>query len=165
MIEKRGKEYSKQIPSLPADDDDFFIPENLYIIGTMNTTDRSIAFLDFALRRRFYFFQFKPSIEILTDWLRIHYSEKIADKIIEFFELLNENLEKSNLDENFQIGHTYFMCETVKEFDRSWSYSLYPLLKEYFYDNQDRLKEFDKISQEFFTGIKKSKEDLEYSGD
>jgi len=165
MIEKRGKENSKQITSLPVGDDDFFIPENLYIIGTMNTTDRSIAFLDFALRRRFYFFQFKPSIEILTDWLRIRYPEKIADKIIEFFELLNKNLEKSNLDENFQIGHTYFMCETVKEFDRSWSYSLYPLLKEYFYDDQVRLKEFNKISQEFFIGIKKSEDLLEYSED
>ncbi|MEE9378386.1 MAG: AAA family ATPase [Candidatus Lokiarchaeia archaeon] len=165
MIEKRGEENSKQIPSLPAEDNDFFIPENLFIIGTMNTTDRSIAFLDFALRRRFYFFHFKPSIEILTEWLRIHYSEKIADKISEFFELLNKNLETSDLDEAFQLGHTYFMRETVKEFDRSWRHSLYPLLKEYFYDNQEQLKEFDKIYQEFSTGIKKSEEVFEYSED
>lgn len=165
MIEKRGKSYSKSIPSLPEEDNELYIPDKLYIIGTMNTTDRSIAFLDFALRRRFYFFPFKPDIEILTEWLRIHCKEKIADKISEFFELLNEKLDKSNLDENFQMGHTYFMCKTVEEFERSWNYSIHPLLEEYFFDDKEQQKEFDKLYQEFLAGVKKSVEDIEYSED
>jgi len=153
LIEKRGEENAITIPLLPDDDNEFYIPENLYIIGTMNTTDRSIAFLDFALRRRFFFIPFLPDSQVLEEWLQEKCEDKdLAERISKIFEIFNRKITESHLDENFQIGHTYFMCKNRDEFIRSWQYSIFPLLKEYFYEDSQQLDRFKKLYKDFLSG-------------
>ncbi len=121
------------------EDDPLIIPDNLYIIGTMNSVDRSIAILDYALRRRFLFYEVKPNREILEEWLEINKSE-VKEEILEVFDRLNDEKkgwinktwkETPQLATNFQIGHSYFFHKTKEQFQIEWEYSIVPLLLEY----------------------------------
>ncbi len=128
------------IKTMYSDDEHpLVIPDNLYVIGTMNSVDRSIAILDYALRRRFLFYEVKPNREVLEEWLDDNESE-IKDEILDIFDRLND--EKSgwitetwkdspHLAINFQIGHTYFFHKTNEEFQIEWENSIVPLLLEY----------------------------------
>ncbi len=109
--------YSKQL---------FKIPSNLYIIGTMNSTDKSIALIDIALRRRFTFLKMKPNVELVPTESR------------ELFKNLNEYISKT-LGEDYQIGHSYFMG--AYDLDFVLEYKIKPLLEEYFYGDDKSLKE------------------------
>jgi len=117
----------------------FFIPPNLYIIGTMNSSDRSIAFVDYALRRRFAFYELEPDKEKVPD-------VKIGEVgLREFFEYLNKYLELT-LDRDHRIGHSYFMTikggdKAINEFKRVWVRQIRPLLIEYFYGREKELIE------------------------
>lgn len=128
-------------------DEQFSVPENLYIIGMMNTADRSIAMIDYALRRRFAFYEFIPAFE--TDSFR-NYKEKInntkysalIDEIVRLNQVISED---SSLGTGFQIGHSYF-CNT-KAIDDPWlhsvvDYEIIPLLKEYWFDEENKVKEW-----------------------
>lgn len=107
------------------------IPENLYIIGTMNTADNSISSLDYALRRRFYFVKCLPDIEIIStdqgrlmfDLVKITCSEYLST---------NQNLE------DIQIGHTYFLTDSKDDIDKKleckFCYQVYPMLRQYVKD-------------------------------
>lgn len=121
----------------------FSVPKNLYIIGMMNTADRSLAMIDYALRRRFAFFEFEPAfktqsfIEYKTDKNNEKYN-KLIDEIIS---LNNEIANDPCLGDGFQIGHSYF-C-TNKEADDEWlnsviEYEIAPLLKEYWFDEPEK---------------------------
>jgi len=112
--------------TLPYSKKPFKIPSNLYIIGTMNTTDKSIALIDIALRRRFTFLKMKPNINLVPN---------NAKKI---FKALNEYISKT-LGEDYQIGHSYFM--SGNELDFILEYKIQPLLEEYFYGDEQGLKE------------------------
>jgi len=124
--------------TLPYSKAKFLIPSNLYIIGTMNSADRSIAFVDYALRRRFAFYELEPDKEKVPD-------VKIGDiSLREFFENLNKYLEKK-LDRDHRIGHSYFMNikdgdEVKEKFKRIWWTQIRPLLIEYFYGKEEELK-------------------------
>lgn len=113
--------------TLPSGDT-FMVPSNLYIIGTMNTADKSIALLDIALRRRFDFLPMYPKYEIENQ--TIYHSEILR--------LLNERIcTKKNRD--FQIGHSYFMeNENLEEI---MNRKVVPLLLEYFMNNEKELRE------------------------
>lgn len=128
-------EYRDDEIILPYSKNKFSIPKNVYIIGTMNTADRSLAFVDYALRRRFYFMEFLPDAEVLRKWMDEN-EDKKSDYALNYFIKLNEKIQTA-LDEHHQIGHSYFMIKTGT-FDKNklnliWEYNIMPLLKEYFF--------------------------------
>lgn len=117
---------------LPYSQTLFTVPKNLYVLGTMNTADRSIALLDIALRRRFNF------VEIMPDYTRI--DKDIAGvKIKKLLLIINERLEIMT-DRDHQIGHSYFMnSQTKEDLHSAWYNKIMPLLSEYFYNDWERL--------------------------
>ena len=128
-------------------DEKFSIPDNVYIIGMMNTADRSLAMLDYALRRRFAFFEMKPGFE--SDGFRTYReglkSEKF-DKLIGCVESLNNAIASDDsLGEGFCIGHSYF-CKLKEVTDRALSniveYEIIPLLREYWFDEPLKVKDW-----------------------
>ena len=143
---------------LTYSDDDFYIPKNLYIIGTMNTADRSLADIDYALRRRFAFIDMKSAFSDskCCEKFRKYLIEKdkveasFVDRIITAYTKLNNYLIE-NLDERFEIGHSYFIgqFEDPEEYEYTYScivkYEILPLLKEYFYDDKNKYEEAVKI--------------------
>lgn len=123
----------------------FSIPNNVYIIGTMNTSDRSLAMVDYALRRRFAFFALKPAF--FSDGFQ-KYQKEIQnpkfDKLIECIQNLNDAITQDDmLGDGFVIGHSYFcMKETV---DDAWlfamvEYECIPLLEEYWFDEPEKIQ-------------------------
>ena len=126
---------------LPYSKDEFGVPNNLYIIGTMNTADRSIALLDTALRRRFEFIEMMPDSShalIRPDIEGVNCRKLLA--------AMNERI-RFLLDREHQIGHTYFMDVKdrdmgVKDIDslaKTFKNKIIPLLQEYFYDNWEKI--------------------------
>lgn len=142
--DKRGIELQ-----LLYSDEKFAVPANVYIIGMMNTADRSLAMLDYALRRRFAFFEIKPGFE--TDGFREYKMSLDNDK---FNKLINcvENLNSviasdESLGEGFCIGHSYFCNLEVDKIDNEClygivEYELIPLLKEYWFDEPTKVKDW-----------------------
>lgn len=129
------------------DDPGFSVPKNLHIIGMMNTADRSLAMIDYALRRRFSFFNMKPGFE--SDGF-IKYQKGLANDtfntLIECIKDLNETIKKE-LGEGFCIGHSYF-CNTV-ECTEEWmkdvvDFDILPVLSEYWFDDEKTLDEWEK---------------------
>lgn len=123
---------------LPYSKEVFSVPSNLYIIGTMNTTDRSIGYIDYALRRRFAFITIKADKEKIESF----YNDKNSDcknKALELFDYINNNIINNNLNEEFDsddimIGHSYFMAQNAEELKRKLEYEIKPLLLEYYKD-------------------------------
>lgn len=125
----------------------FSVPANVYIIGMMNTADRSLAMLDYALRRRFAFFEMKPGFE--TDGFRTYrmglHSERF-DRLIQCVENLNNVIAADeSLGEGFCIGHSYF-CNMKEADEQTLSniveFELVPLLKEYWFDEPTKVKDW-----------------------
>lgn len=110
----------------------FAVPKNLYIVGTMNTADRSIALLDIALRRRFTFLEVTPNPDLLTSVDGVHLGDLLRR--------MNERISIL-LDRDHQIGHSYFMdIKNVADLRFAWEHRVIPLLQEYFYNDGERLK-------------------------
>ena len=111
-------------------DERFYIPENVYIIGTMNDIDRSVDSFDFAMRRRFRFVEIK--VDDTQDMLEALGNEELKNEAVERMDKLNaEILKVEDLNENYQIGASYFLKLKTLSFDELWTDSLKPLLKEY----------------------------------
>lgn len=150
----RGKsgEISTQYSNLHSDPDEkFFIPENVYIIGTMNDIDRSVDSFDFAMRRRFRFIELKASDEdrikeILSDLQ----DKELIDRAINKMNALNKEISNvDGLNDNYQIGAAYFLklSSVDNDFSRLWTDYLLPLLQEYvqgMYDENEIIKRFKK---------------------
>ncbi len=127
----------------------FYVPENLYIIGMMNTADRSLAMIDYALRRRFSFFDMVPGFE--TEGFK-HYvqelnSEKL-NRLIWTVGKLNQTIREDNsLGVGFEIGHSYF-CNLQEVTDQCLyaivNYDLLPMLREYWFDNKKEVEVWSK---------------------
>ena len=118
---------------LPYSGDPFGVPNNLYIIGTMNTADRSVEALDTALRRRFVFVEIKPNKSLVPK------PPGLNVDLPKLFEVINDRLE-TLLDHDHCIGHAYFM--DVKDFSdltRVFANKVIPLLREYFYGNPAKI--------------------------
>ena len=113
--------------TLPYSKEKFKVPSNLYIIGTMNTTDKSIALIDVALRRRFTFIKMQPNPELVIESFRNDFIK------------LNKKI-KEDLGEEYQIGHSYFMNIDDSDLDFVKEYKIKPLLEEYYYGDEDKLK-------------------------
>lgn len=141
--DKRGSNYA--IPLTYYTENKFYIPENIYIIGTMNTADRSLAMIDYALRRRFCFVDIETAFENLKfkEYLKSKsgdLSNIIIDKIIN----LNKAIENDvSLGRGFCIGHSYFCIDkdtiTEEDYRNIIRYEILPLLSEYWFDDYDKV--------------------------
>ncbi len=128
-------------------DEKFFVPANVNIIGMMNTADRSLAMLDYALRRRFAFFEIKPGFD--SDGFkkyRMNLNNEKFNRLIECVQSLNAVIKADDsLGEGFCIGHSYF-CNLKTITDKALSniveYEMVPLLKEYWYDEQTKVNDW-----------------------
>jgi MoxR-like ATPase len=128
------------------------IPDNLLIIGTMNSVDRSIAIVDFALRRRFRFFKCMPESSILKNWLDSkNIQEPLKEKILNFSEEINSEIlkDEKKLSDHYQIGHVFFFVENQEEMIENWKFQIRPLLEEYLNFNTILMKDFDDIFDKF----------------
>lgn len=137
LLEYRGPDHSVQLAQNTEDDDGFDIPENVYIFGTMNTADRSIALVDFALRRRFAFIPLRPNYDVLRD----HYAGSGLDvgELIDVLEEINDEID----DENFEVGFTYFLnINLEEELENVWRFEIEPYLEEYFIDNPGKVRQY-----------------------
>lgn len=127
---------------LPYSKDDFSVPSNLYIIGTMNTTDRSTGTIDYAIRRRFAFI----TLESSADVIRKSVNEEVRDIALALFEEINgksrndkdsfiANHKAADFElEDLKIGHSYFMAKDIDTLKMKMRYEVIPLLKEYIKD-------------------------------
>ncbi len=122
----------------------FSVPENLYIIGMMNTADRSLAMIDYALRRRFSFYPIKPGFDTegFLKEIERHPDPRVAKVIDAVKELNNRISDDDSLGEGFCIGHSYFCSQPE---DDSWiesvvNHDLCPMLDEYWFDSREKCR-------------------------
>ncbi|WP_324279203.1 McrB family protein [Fusobacterium polymorphum] len=131
---KRGGNKEELEVILPYSKESFTIPKNLYILGTMNTADRSIALLDIALRRRFNFIEMMPKYDLLKD-IKINNIDLTL-----LLSTINERIEIL-LDREHTIGHSYFLnISSFEDLVGVFKNSIIPLLIEYFYDDFEKIK-------------------------
>ena len=119
--------------TLPYSKEEFGVPDNLYIIGTMNTADRSIALLDTALRRRFHFVEMMPDPKLVPEDIQGVNCQKLLEAM--------NNRIRFLLDREHQIGHTYLMnVKSIDSLASTFKTKIIPLLQEYFYDNWEKIE-------------------------
>lgn len=134
LLEYRDKEISLAAGGIP-----FKIPENIYIIGTMNTADRSIALVDYALRRRFTFIRLKPEYDILANHLKeFNYP---TDSLIKIMKEINKAIDNPD----YKLGISFFLNDSEhlkKALPDIWEGEIEPYLEQIFYDQPDKLELF-----------------------
>lgn len=126
--DKRWGEVNAIDATLPSGEI-FAVPNNLYIIGTMNSADKSISLIDTALRRRFDFVEFEPNAELILD-------SELRKVLIK----LNEGISAELGSTDLLIGHSYFMGKTIEDLCDVMNRNVIPLLYEYFFDNQKKVE-------------------------
>jgi MoxR-like ATPase len=136
-------EYRGEHVTLPYSGESFAIPSNVFLIGTMNTADRSLALVDHALRRRFHFVPARPSPAILRSYLEQtgrHRLAWLADLLAE----ANRRLEQDGIEWHLHIGHSHFMRPDLDESLARliWEHSVLPALEEIFYREPERLERY-----------------------
>ncbi|MCO5175801.1 MAG: AAA family ATPase [Thermomicrobiales bacterium] len=135
-------EYRDHELSLQYSDEPFALPENLWIIGTMNTADRSIALIDAALRRRFYFVPFMPSEApidgLLRRWLARHKPQ--MQYVADYVDRANQMLD----NRDSAIGPSYFMKTTLDDawLAMIWDHAILPYVAEHFFGQEERVDQF-----------------------
>lgn len=133
----------------------FKVPDNVYIIGMMNTADRSLAMIDYALRRRFSFFPMEPafSLESFNSYIDKIAAPKAKVLVAKIIELNNEIESDDNLGKGFKIGHSYLCAEDLSDesLKAIVQYEIIPLLEEYWYDEPSKVS---KWSQELLSALK-----------
>ena len=143
--DKRGLSLTLAYSKLP-----FFVPKNLYIIGMMNTADRSLAILDYALRRRFSFVDILPAYDNETF---IKYQNSVNNKklnsIIDLIKVLNNEIKDDpSLGKGFMIGHSYFCGLSNKcnndTIESIVKYDIIPMIKEYWFDDEHKVETWTK---------------------
>ncbi len=144
--DKRNESYALRLTYSEDENDKFHIPENIYIIGTMNTADRSLALVDYALRRRFSFFTIAPEFGNQFDeyLLSKDVEKSTIDKIHKMVQKVNSYIRsEQNLGGGFQLGHSYF-CSFNGKNDEDWlkeivQYEVKPYLEEILFDTPEKV--------------------------
>jgi 5-methylcytosine-specific restriction endonuclease McrBC GTP-binding regulatory subunit McrB len=132
-------EYRNQSIKLAGSDRPFSIPENVYIIGTMNTADRSIALVDHALRRRFAFIELRPDYSILQKWHDRENTGFNPNGLIETLHKINDIID----DKHYEIGISFFLDRNLKDnIADIWELEIYPYLEELFYSDLGKIEQF-----------------------
>jgi hypothetical protein len=151
--DKRGGKYSINLTYSEFDDDKFFVPDNLFIIGTMNTADRSLAIVDYALRRRFAFVSLQPDYGdnfrnfLIGNQLSQIMVNHICSSVTEVNNIINEDI---NLGSGFQIGHSYFCNSPNTITEEIWwreilEFEIKPLLSEIWFDDANKVSDMMQI--------------------
>ncbi len=158
--DKRSPRYAQRLTYAQSEKDRFWVPQNVYIIGMMNTADRSLALIDYALRRRFIFFELGPQFD--NPAFRNRLAEagvpaSLAERIITRIARVNEEIiaDEKNLGRGFAIGHSYF-CPgesedglTEEEWDKWYrevvENEVMPLLDEYWFDDPQKAQEMREV--------------------
>lgn len=144
LIEKDKRDGSpeKIETTLPYSQDAFSVPDNLYIIGTMNTADRSIEALDTALRRRFSFIEMQPDSDIIFHEHEsggIISEDDIEINLVKLLDTINSRIELL-IDKDHQIGHSYFIqVNNLEDLKLTFKNKVIPLLEEYFYGDYGKI--------------------------
>ena len=134
---RNGKEEAMSV-TLPYSQEEFSVPKNVYILGTMNTADRSIALMDTALRRRFEFIEMMPKEALLTDIVIDNVNVK------EMLETMNRRIE-ALYDREHTLGHAFFIPlqnekkATIDQLASIFKNKIIPLLQEYFYEDYEKI--------------------------
>lgn len=138
--------------TLAYNDEKFSVPENLYIIGMMNTADRSLAMIDYALRRRFSFFEMEPGFETegFIQYQQSLNNETFNDLLAKVIELNAEIALDRSLGRGFCIGHSYFCGRDELSCTDEWmqevvDYDILPMLGEYWFDDQEKYLRWENI--------------------
>ncbi len=142
--DKRSKKYAIKLTYSEEEDETFFVPSNVFIIGCMNTADRSLAIVDYALRRRFAFCPIQPEFnEAFQEFLAAKVGKENVGKIVKRITQVNSMIQANpSLGKGLEIGHSYF-CQTekIQDFETWWSdlceYELFPYIQEICFDNED----------------------------
>ncbi len=150
--DKRGSEYAIRLTYATPDDPPFSVPTNVHLLGLMNTADRSLAMVDYALRRRFVFFTLAPQFqsESFQNFLSALGARTVfVERIVERLTRLNAEIrsDKVNLGEGFVVGHSYFCPEKAPRDWDQWyrnviQYEVGPLLQEYWFDDSIKADEW-----------------------
>jgi 5-methylcytosine-specific restriction protein B len=139
---------NESVRPLYRPDDEFSLPENLWIVGTMNTADRSVALLDAALRRRFQFVDFSPDVrgespisQVLKNWVEREGELAILPEIVD---ALNNRLHRELGGDHLAFGPSFFMRRGITEEDLRdiWRYQVEPLVADLFFGDPQRAKQF-----------------------
>ena len=148
--DKRLGETNEVKVRLPYSKDEFGVPSNLYIIGTMNTADRSVGYIDYAIRRRFAFITIKDdagvveSFNTATNSLALEYFNKVKDWVSE------KNVIGDIDADDLMVGHSYFLADSIQVLKTKMLYEVIPLLHEYIKDGilsadiREELKNWEK---------------------
>jgi hypothetical protein len=126
--DKRWGEENAVSVTLPSGEI-FAVPNNLYIVGTMNSADKSISLIDTALRRRFEFVEFIPDLSLIAD-----------SKLKKVLKNLNEGISKELNSTDLLVGHSYFINKNADDICTIMNRSIIPLLYEYFFDNKNKVE-------------------------
>ncbi|MBK7402680.1 MAG: AAA family ATPase [Myxococcales bacterium] len=146
--DKRDPRYAVRLAYAKDAEPRFHVPPNVFVIGMMNTADRSLAFVDYALRRRFVFFDLEPAFgtdRFEAEMTRRGVEASLRKDIRERMSALNREIaEDATLGPGFQVGHSYF-CMRVDTYDEAWfkrivDYEIEPLLREYWFDSPAKLE-------------------------
>jgi 5-methylcytosine-specific restriction endonuclease McrBC GTP-binding regulatory subunit McrB len=138
LLEYRG---NRQV-TLPYSQRRFSVPRNLVLLGTMNTADRSLALVDFALRRRFNAFPLNPSHEVLAGWGKVNPDADI-DLLLALFDLI---LDRVGASSPLAPGHSYWMVEDADAETAAhiWSHQVRPYLAEHWFEQPEHLEQLDR---------------------
>jgi hypothetical protein len=149
--DKRDPKYAMQLSYSEGENEPFYVPENLYMIGTMNTADRSLSLVDYALRRRFAFLEMEPSFQspVFKETLsKRGVSSDMIKRIRTMMSELNKKIEEDamNLGKGFRVGHSFFVPMSKVLDEKEWfngiiEFEILPLIEEYWMDDPSGLTE------------------------
>ena len=129
-----------RLPYSPQEE--FGVPSNLYIIGTMNTADRSLGYIDYAVRRRFAFRTIQSDKTIIECFDSDAVTKKIALSLFDsILQLINEHIEHDLISEDLMLGHSYFLAKNIQDLRLKLEYEIIPLIREY---EKDGILKIDK---------------------
>lgn len=150
--DKRSPRYGIKLTYTDDVEEKFYVPSNIFIIGCMNTADRSLAIVDYALRRRFAFCDIEPEFgNRFKDYLSENLSESFVEKICAKLKRVNDIISSSpSLGKGLEIGHSYFCQTTDVDDENQWwnaicKYELFPYLREICFDDNDLCQELCEI--------------------